>query len=168
MPNNYGLSSLSMHMWPYSNIKLFFFFQFQLNVNPSLLDYTSSDFPFAVNPDILSSLFFSEGDKLTFSSLPLPCPIFPSWHFRNKGLLSRIHQHCLFYSDPAHHHLRKWCKPKPSLQRRPPQSQGLSSTKGTTHPGRKPWVSATTPVQSPYAPASEYTSHSLWRRRGWS
>lgn len=82
-------------------------------------------------------------------------------------MLSGINQHCLFYGDPAHHYLREWREPKPSLQWGPPQSQVLSSNEGATQPGRKPWVSATTPDQSPYAPAAEHTPHSLWGRRGW-
>lgn len=112
----------------------------------------------------LKEYVFLEEDTLP---LLFSFDIFPPCLFRNQGLLSRIDQHCLFYSDPAHHYLRKWREPKPSLQRGPPQSQILSPSKGASHPDGKPWVSATTPDQSPYAPAAEYTPHSLWGRRGW-
>lgn len=81
-------------------------------------------------------------------------------------MLSRIYQHCLFYSHPAHHYLRQWREPEPSLQWGRPQPKVLSTSDGATHPDRKPWASTTTPDQGPYTPAPEYTSHSLWGGRG--
>lgn len=95
--------------------------------------------------------------------------------FRNKGLLTRNDQHCLFYNHTTHHNVRERRQPEPSLQRGSLQSQVPSSSSDSfsassegaplANGRRCVWPSG--PRQSPYTPAAEYTSHALWGRRGW-